>query len=518
MNAVPLIRRMVLKSKLVQILRDLKNPTVLVVGDLMLDKYIWGSVERISPEAPIPIISVTQEEVRPGGAGAVASFLSTLGARVLCAGTVGKDREGERLLEMLSQEGAKVSGVIRDDTRPTTVKARLMGHLHTAGRGVQQLLRVDYEKNHPLSREIEEKILDYLETHLSRVGVVAMSDMNKGLLTKRLIGGICKMCKANGKPIIVDPSISAPPRHYTGATAITPNRQETEVMTGIKLKGLATFRQAGQRLVEELGLECAIITLDREGIFLYSKDGWYELFSTNPREVFDVTGAGDMVLSMLAVVVAGGYSWAEAVQLANVAAGLEVGKIGACPISREEIIATLGQGESTLTEKIKTVKELEGFLAGHRARRERIVFTNGCFDILHVGHVEYLRFARSQGEVLVVGLNTDRSVRENKGNGRPILPEKDRARLLAALEDVDYVILFDEATPDNLIRQVKPDILVKGEDWKEKGVVGREFVESSGGKVVLAPVVEGVSTTKIIDKVIKQNKGKHSILQSQKLD
>jgi D-beta-D-heptose 7-phosphate kinase/D-beta-D-heptose 1-phosphate adenosyltransferase len=494
-----------MKGRLIQIIRDLKNPTILVLGDLMLDRYVWGAVERISPEAPIPIINVTQEEMRPGGAGAVVSFLSTLGARVLCAGVVGKDREGEKLLELLSQKGTEVSGVIKDDTRPTTIKARFMGHLHTAGRGVQQLLRVDYEKNHPLSQEIEDKILKYVEKSLPPTGAVVLSDMNKGVLTERLTGAICKLCRAKGKPLIVDPSITAPYQRYRGATAVTPNRHETEVMTGIGLKGIDTLREAGQKLVSELALEYAIITLDKEGIFLYRKDGHYELFSTNPREVFDVTGAGDMVLSMLAMAIAAGQGWAEAVQLANVAAGLEVGKIGACPISREELMAALSPAETPLAEKLKTPGELEGPLANHRTKKERIVFTNGCFDILHIGHVEYLRFARSQGEVLVVGLNTDRSVKKIKGNGRPILPERDRARLLAALEDVDYVVLFDEAMPDNLIRHVKPDILVKGEDWKEKGVVGREFVESYGGKVILAPMVEGVSTTEIINRIVEQN-------------
>jgi D-beta-D-heptose 7-phosphate kinase/D-beta-D-heptose 1-phosphate adenosyltransferase len=490
---------------LIQIIRDLSNPTVLVVGDFMLDKYVWGSVERISPEAPIPIINVTQEEMRPGGAGAVVSFLTTLEARVLCAGVVGRDGEGEKLLEMLSQRGAEVSGVIRDETRPTTVKARLMGHLHTAGRGVQQLLRVDYEKNHALSQEMEDRILSYIKAHLPRANVIALSDMGKGTLTGHLTRAICDMGRANGRPVIVDPSMNTPLQHYRGATAVTPNRHETEVMTGVRLTGHDSFRQAGQRLVKELELEYAVITLDREGIFLYRKDGWHELFPTNPREVFDVTGAGDMVLSMLAMILAGGHGWTEAVRLANVAAGLEVGKIGACPISKGELMTALSQGETALTEKIRTMEELEGLLTGHRARKERIVFTNGCFDLLHRGHVEYLRFAKAQGEVLVIGLNTDRSVRENKGNGRPILPERDRARLLAALEDVDYVVLFDESTPDNLIRQVKPDVLVKGEDWKEKGVVGREFVESCGGRVVLAPVVEGISTTEIINKIVKQN-------------
>ncbi len=496
-----------MKSDLIQIIKNLRTPTVLVVGDLMLDKYVWGAVERISPEAPIPVVKVTQEEIRPGGVGAVTSFLSVLGARVICSGVVGNDQEGQKLLEVLSKTGAEVSGVVCDNTRPTTVKTRVMGHLHTAGRGVQQLLRVDFEGNHPLSRQIEDMLLESIKTNLSRSSVVALSDMNKGLLTERLTRALCEMAREKSKPVIVDPSMHVSPQRYRGATAVTPNRQETEVMTGIKPQSLQSLREAGQKLVKELALEYAVITLDKEGIFLYRKDGWHERFPTNPREVFDVTGAGDMVLSMLSIVIAEGYDWQEAAQLANVVAGLEVGKIGACPVTREEIIAALSIGNPPLTEKIKSPKEMEGLLAGHRTRKERIVFTNGCFDILHVGHAEYLRFAKGHGEVLVVGLNTDRSVRENKGDGRPILGENDRARLLAALEDVDYVVLFDEATPDNLIRVVKPDVLVKGEDWKEKGVVGREFVESYGGKVILASMIEGISTTRIINKILEENQG-----------
>ena len=227
------------------------------------------------------------------------------------------------------------------------------------------------------------------------------------------------------------------------------------------------------------------------------------MLPTNPREVHDVTGAGDMVLSVIAFVVGAGSSIADAARLANIAAGIEVGKIGVAPVSREEILREL-LGYHPSLEKIKTVKELKDLLNKHRSKRDRIVFTNGCFDILHRGHVEYLGFARNQGELLVVGLNTDRSVNNMKGPSRPVLPEQDRARIIAALEDVDYVVLFDEPTPEELIREVRPDVLIKGEDWREKGVVGREFVESYGGKVVLAPLVQGISTTDIISRIVEK--------------
>ncbi|MDO8137644.1 MAG: D-glycero-beta-D-manno-heptose 1-phosphate adenylyltransferase [Candidatus Brocadiales bacterium] len=494
-----------MNNRLTQILKEAQNTTIMVVGDLMLDKYVWGEVKRISPEAPIPIINVTQEETRPGGAGAVISNLIHLGARVLCSGVVGADPDGNKLLEILDTLGADTSGIFKDPERPTTIKTRMMGHLQTAGRGVQQLLRIDYEKTHPLPHEIEDNIIKHVKEHLSHCQLLAITDMNKGLLTERLLKALSSLGRSYGKPILVDPRLDSNCSLYSGVTAVTPNRYETELMTGINIASPESLRQAGAKLVKDLNLQYAIVTLDKDGIFLYERDGNCQLIPTNPREVCDVTGAGDMVLSMLALIVASGHSLVDAVRLANVAAGIEVGKIGALPVTKEEILKELSIEHPSL-EKIKTLEEVEGVLKKHRIKKDRIVLTNGCFDILHVGHIEYLRFARSQGELLVVGINTDRSVRELKGPGRPVLSQKERARLLAALEDVDYVVSFDEPTPEKLIRRLRPDILIKGEAWKEKGVVGRELVESYGGKVILAPFVQGASTTDIISRIMENQK------------
>ncbi len=490
-------------SRLIKILSDIKSPTIMVVGDLMLDRYVWGEVNRISPEAPIPVINITEEELRPGGAGAVITNLTHLGAKVFCTGILGQDSEGQDLVQMIKKLGADTSGIFIDPERPTTVKTRIMGQLHTAGRAVQQLLRIDYEKTHPVPEEIEDKIINHIKTKLHQCDAVALSDMNKGVLTERLLAVVTGLGRTAGKPVIVDPKVGRNCSSYKGATAITPNRHETEIMTGINISSLEDLKDIGGKLVNDLSLQCAIITLDKDGIFLYQRDGTHHMLPTNPREVYDVTGAGDMILSMITFIVAGGFNLVDAARLANIAAGIEVAKIGVAPVSKEEMLRELSGNHPSL-EKIRTVKELKEILDKHRTRKERIVFTNGCFDILHRGHIEYLGFARNQGELLVVGLNTDRSVNDMKGHGRPVLPEQDRARVLAAIEDVDYVVLFDEPTPDKLIKEVRPDILVKGEDWKEKGVVGREFVESCGGKVVLAPLVEGVSTSDIISKIVER--------------
>ncbi len=492
-------------SKLIQILSDIKSPTIMVVGDLMLDRYVWGEVNRISPEAPIPVVNVIQEELRPGGAGAVIANLAHMGAKVLCTGILGRDSPGRDLTQMIKELGVDTSGIFIDAGRPTTVKTRMMGQLHTTGRGVQQLLRIDYEKTHPVSKELQDKVIKYIKTHLQHCGAIAVSDMSKGLLTERLLRAVADLGHKTGIPVIVDPKVSHDCSTYRGVTAITPNRRETEIMTGIDISGPKDLERSGDKLVKDLDLQCAVITLDKDGIFLCQRDRNHHMLPTNPREVFDVTGAGDMVLGMITFVVAGGFNFVEAARLANIAAGIEIGKIGVAPVSREEMLRELSGNHPSL-EKIKTVEELKEILDKHRARKERIVFTNGCFDILHRGHVEYLGFARNQGELLVVGLNTDLSVNSMKGPGRPVLPEQDRARILAAMEDVDYVVLFDEPTPEKLIKEVRPDVLIKGEDWREKGVVGREFVESCGGKVVLAPLVEGVSTTDIITNIIESRK------------
>jgi D-beta-D-heptose 7-phosphate kinase/D-beta-D-heptose 1-phosphate adenosyltransferase len=490
---------------LVHILSNSISPNILLIGDFMLDKYVWGEVTRISQEAPIPVLKVTSEEIRPGGAGSVANNLAHVGAKVFCYGVIGKDEEGKRLQDNLNSIGVETDGIIQASDRPTTVKVRMMGHLQSAGKGIQQLLRIDYEKVDDIEDEIQDEIIKKIENRIQHVDIILISDMNKGVLSKRILETIIKLGKDNKVPVIVDPRLSDDYTIYKGATAITPNRFETKLATGIEITDDSSMESAGKKLLEESLFEYVIITADKDGIFLYGNDGSSNLIPTVPKDVYDVSGAGDMVLSIFGFVVGSNNSFENAAMIANIASGIEVGKIGAVPVSKSEILSELMGGANPLYTKIKVLDELEEILNNHRGNNERIVFTNGCFDILHIGHIEYLKFSRQQGDVLVIGLNTDRSVREQKGEQRPFVSEDERARLISALEDVSYVILFDELTPERVIKRLKPDVLVKGEDWKEKGVVGREFVESYGGKVILAPFVKDSSTTDIVTRIIERN-------------
>ena len=494
-----------MSENLVHILSNIGRPNIMLVGDFMLDKYVWGEVNRISQEAPIPVLNVASEEIRPGGAGSVASNLAHLGANIFCYGAIGTDNEGRLLLDNLNDLGVNTEGIVQDSDRPTTVKVRMMGHLQSAGKGIQQLLRIDYEKTEDIEEKKQEAIINKIEGKIQQVDIVLISDMNKGLLSRRILDAVIKSGKDHNVPVIVDPGLTKDYGIYRGATAITPNRFETKLSTGIKITDVNSMKSAGRKLLEENLFEYIIITADKDGMFLYSRDGKCKLISTVPKDVYDVSGAGDMVLSVFGFVVGSKNSFEDAAMIANVAAGVEVGKIGAVPISKSEILSELMGGSNPLYTKIKVLDELEEILNRHRKENKKIVFTNGCFDILHVGHIEYLKFSRKQGDVLVIGLNTDRSVREQKGDKRPFVSEDERARLISALEDVDYVILFDDLTPEKLIRRVKPDVLVKGEDWKEKGVVGREFVESYGGKVILAPLVKDVSTTDIVSRILERS-------------
>lgn len=492
-------------DKLLNIISNLGSPKILVIGDLMLDKYVWGEVRRISQEAPIPIINVSSEDVRAGGAGSVVINMRALGAEVFACGVIGNDTHGNILLDIFKNMGVNTTGIIIDKSRPTTLKTRFMGHLQTAGKGVQQLLRVDYEKTHMITSEIETQFDVYLNKTIQICDIVLVSDMNKGLLSHSFLQTIVTLCNTYRKIVIADPKLVSDYACYRGFTAVTPNRNETELATGIKIIDNDNLNQAAEKLVSNLSLEYCIITLDKDGIFVYHKNRKGRIIPTIPRTVFDVTGAGDMVLSIFGIVVGSGCSFEDAAPIANIAAGIEVGKIGATPVSKSEILSELINGKNQLSGKIKDIDVLVSLLNEHRKKNDKIVFTNGCFDILHIGHIEYLRFARKQGDLLVVGLNTDCSVKSLKGPSRPFISEGERAKMLAALEDITYVVLFDEQTPLNLISAIRPDILVKGEDWKNAGIVGKEFVESYGGKVIFAPFVKGISTTNIVSRILDRH-------------
>jgi D-beta-D-heptose 7-phosphate kinase/D-beta-D-heptose 1-phosphate adenosyltransferase len=484
--------------KLLKTVRNLDSPQVLVVGDFMLDVYIYGDALRISPEAPVPVLRVCKTEYRCGGAGSVAADLAALGAVPVCLGIIGDDHNGKILSQKLIEAQVDISSLLTIRNRATISKQRFIGlaqHRHP-----QQLIRVDEECTDLFADEEYEKVLEAYRDRLKRTDIVCLQDYNKGLLSSSHCKQIIEIANLANKKVLVDPSLTSDYSKYAGATLITPNRHESSAMVGFEIKTTDDAARAAEELIRKLNLEAVVITLDKEGAYLKTKDQ-NEMIPTRPRSVYDVTGAGDMVLATLAIILASGGDYKTAVQLSNITGGIEVEKFGAAPVTIEEIIDEILNQKQDKSSKVHTIDSLVEELAWHRNQKEIIVFTNGCFDVIHRGHIEFLKFCKSQGDVVIVGLNSDSSVNIIKGPERPINNQNDRATVLAALETVDYITVFDEPDPLNLIKKVKPDLLVKGQDWAQKGVIGRDFVESYGGSVVLAPLVEGKSSTATIEKI-----------------
>lgn len=488
----------------------LGHPRVLVVGDLILDRYTFGNAERVSQEAPVILLRADQREARLGGAANVCNMLRGLDSEVTCAGLVGGDGDGELVRRLLGEAGVDGSSLIADGSRPTTVKERFIGRAQ--GRHPHQMLRVDSEVREPISTVLERQLLDGLLERLASFDVVLISDYDKGVCTPELLREIIDGARQAGVPVLVDPVRSHDYGRYRGATSMTPNRLEAEMATGIRINTAGDAFRAASKLRDTLDLDLGIITLDRDGMALVDRDGDANVFPTRPRAVYDITGAGDMALAMIGVALAAKIAPPLALQLANVAAGLEVEKVGVAVIPRAEIRqrlldesrsaehSALPAAKAPLPPKRKIVglDQLQSFVNEHKAAGRKIVFTNGCFDLLHVGHAGYLAEARGLGDVLVVGVNSDASVRRLKGPTRPVIGERDRASLLAALAAVDYVVIFDEATPHGLLHRLRPDVLVKGGTYASHEVVGHEVVTAYGGKVCVVGLVEGVSTTKIV--------------------
>ncbi len=484
------------------LVRSFAGHRALLVGDLILDRYVYGDAERISPEAPVPILRATERFDRVGGSANVAACLRALGVEVVCCGVVGQDPAGTQLLGLLDELGVDGGGVIACPSRPTTTKTRLVGlaqHRHR-----QQLLRLDDECTTPLASPEASRLADHARRAVQRADVVCIEDYAKGVISADLVAAIAAEARRLSKPVLVDPARLNDYSQYRGATMLTPNRSELLLAVGDGCDDFAAIAARAGSLLERLDAKAIVVTLDRDGALWVRDTGEWEHVPTRPRSVYDNTGAGDAVLATLAAAVAVGADLADAVHLANIAGGLEVEKFGCVPITTEEILAELRLEHDRRAGKLRSVEELVAELNLRRDRGETVVFTNGCFDLLHAGHVEFLARCRQEGSLLVVGLNTDTSVESlNKAPGRPVNHHHDRAKVLGALESVDYVVLFDEPTPEQLIRRVRPDVLVKGQDWTDKGVVGREFVEASGGRVLLLPLVEGVSTTALIERIRK---------------
>lgn len=474
----------------------------IVVGDLMLDEYQYGDAERLSADAPVPVLHVRRTERRAGGAGNLCLNLRAMRGEVVALGVVGDDEAGGVLLEELSRAGVEVGGVAVDGSRPTTVKRNLVGLAQQ--RHPQKMFRVDFESRDPISGEIESSMLAWFSREVRSADVVCIEDYGKGVCTPGLLGEVIRMSRGAGVEVLVDPAMREDASRYRGASAITPNRNEAQRATGLASDEHGSSEVNGRlsgALLESLELEAVVLTLDRHGALVHERGGEATRVPTVAREVYDVTGAGDMMLAGLAAGRANGMTWLDATRFANAAAGLEVEIFGVEAIPLERIHQHLLDLHARERGKVRSRADLLVEVRARRARGERIVLTNGCFDVLHAGHVRLVQEASRMGDFLIVAVNDDASVRRLKGASRPVNSQDDRARVLASLEGVGAVTVFEEDTPIPLLEAIRPDVLVKGGDYSRTGVVGREVVEAYGGRVEIVPAVEGLSTTRTIERM-----------------
>jgi D-beta-D-heptose 7-phosphate kinase/D-beta-D-heptose 1-phosphate adenosyltransferase len=488
-------------TRLIELVETLPAAKIVLIGDLMLDKYLYGNAERLSNDAPVPVLHFQREEARLGGAGRVAADLATLGAKVQMISTCGTDGTGQEIRKLLTDYKVNIEGVIDTPDRPGIAKVRMVGlaqHRHP-----QHLIRLDFEDPRPIDGPLGDRVLAAIEKALEGAACLCIEDYNKGLLNDDVCRRVIAAAKKRGVPVLVDPYALNDYSKYAGASAITPNRTEASKATKMPCDAEHCYEPLAKKLLDQLQLEAAILTLDKDGAYLATRDGESRWLKTKERKVYDVAGAGDMLLSMLAMARCAGGDWVESVALANVASGLEVEKYGSVPITPHEINLELMTEQHEHLGKERTLEQLTLELQRHRAAGRRIVFTNGCFDLIHLGHVKYFQFARAQGDLLIVGVNTDASIRGLKGPQRPIVNEHDRIEVLAELESIDYLVRFEDATPLRLIEAIQPDVLVKGADYKKEDVVGWEIVEQRGGHVALAPLIDGRSSTNLIQRILK---------------
>ncbi|WP_104638300.1 D-glycero-beta-D-manno-heptose-7-phosphate kinase [Helicobacter bizzozeronii] len=460
-------------------------PHILVVGDLIVDRYIWGTSDRLSPEAPVPVVKVQKETYSLGGAGNVADNLIALGARVSLCGVVGADEPRGWLLNKLAQLNISTAGVLSDPNRPTSLKSRVMV-------GKQQVLRIDCESQEPLSLELEQAILNLASSLLQTANALVLSDYNKGVLSASLCQALIALANKAKKPILCDPK-GVDYSKYSHASLITPNKKEAQIATRLEITDDASLQQALEHFKTHQHITTPLITLSEQGMAFLDHHQLVKI-PTIAREVYDVSGAGDSVIAALAFCLALGYDLHQACLFANASGAVVVGKVGSARASYAEVLEFL-QRHYHQGQKILDRHALKPLLQASRPKR--VVFTNGCFDLLHRGHVHYLQEAKKLGDILVVGLNSDSSVRALKGTSRPIHDQASRAFILAGLECVDFVVIFEEQTPLDLIKTLEPDILVKGGDYQGQEVVGSDLVE----QVVLIDFVKGNSTTNIIHKI-----------------
>lgn len=465
----------------------------------MLDRYLKGQVGRISPEAPVPVLKLESEENLLGGAANVACNLVSLGAQASVVGVIGEDAEGELLLRDLSQAGLFSDAVVQCRSRLTSVKSRIVSQ-------TQQMIRVDRESDGPLTEgtqaELELRCLSTLES----CDAVILSDYDKGVLTPEFTRKIIHSAKASGKRVFVDPKGRSYDK-YAGASFLTPNHSEAEAaLANRHLQLPEDLEETARAAIERLQLEGLVITLGKQGLFVASSQpqGFRSLnIEAQQREVYDVTGAGDTVLAVFSLMMTAGLDAFDAARWANTAAGVVVGKAGAASVALSEL-AEYAQRFEPWVRKVKSIRELGDLVNQSKKKGHRVVFTNGCFDLLHAGHIQLLHAARALGDVLVVGVNSDRSVHGIKGEGRPLIPEKERLQILASLDCVDYLVVFDERTPNELLETLQPDILAKGANYSAEEVTGHEIVEGYGGRIELLPIRSNISVSGLVGDIVER--------------
>jgi D-beta-D-heptose 7-phosphate kinase/D-beta-D-heptose 1-phosphate adenosyltransferase len=466
---------------------------LLVAGDLMVDEYLWGNVERISPEAPVQVVAVTSEEYTLGGAGNVISNLVALGAKVSAAGVIGAGTNGQLVLKKLNALGVNTRGVIQDRQRTTTRKTRIIAN-H------QHVLRFDREVKTDISRQTMNKISRAAEEMMADVDLILVSDYNKGLITKALMTKLIAAAQKYNKRIIVDPK-GRDFKKYAGASLITPNKNETARAAGIEIVDESSLAKAARRLIKKTDIDKILVTCGKDGMVYFDHDAPPYRISTKAHQVFDVSGAGDTVLAVLGLGIAAGYSNKEAVALANTAAGIVVGKVGTATVSKTELAAALNLIPAVSLDKQKTLAEAAAVARNLEKAGKRIVLTNGCFDLLHVGHIKLLSASKQLGDVLIVALDDDESVKRLKGSGRPIINENERLRIISALDSVNYVIIFSSHELNDVIAAIRPAVLTKGSNYGNEAIRGREIVERYGGRIEIIPLTENISSTRIINNI-----------------
>ncbi len=471
----------------------LKDCHVLVVGDLMIDEYLWGTVERISPEAPVQVVSVDREELTLGGSGNVINNLVALGARVSAVGVTGTGPNGKCLRDELSRLGVDSVGIISEKNRPTTKKTRIIA-------AQQQVLRIDRESKDRLLKKTHNAIVRAAEKMIPAVDVVLISDYGKGLVSAELVTKLTSKVRKHGKTAIVDPK-GLDFSKYSGAHLITPNKKEAASAAGIEITDDKSLIEAGRRLKKKTGVDKLLITCGKDGMVFFEAGRKPKKISTKARQVFDVSGAGDTVLAVLGLACAAGLPFDQAVTLANMAAGLVVAKVGTATVSKKELAEAIQRASGDTPSKQISLKALADLCNDLRKKAKRIVLTNGCFDVLHIGHVKLLSASKQLGDVLIVAIDDDDSVRRLKGPQRPVINANERLRIISALDSVDHVLLFSSGELNRVIQAIRPDVLTKGSDYRVSEVQGRKIVERHGGRVEIIPITENISSTKLINNI-----------------